>query len=88
MSVSRGLRVCVVCCVLIVAGLWCAGLWCREQQLLEKRMASAGFDLDKYHHLMRTRERYKRYMSSKAAYAAVTGTQHAAQSEAAKLKES
>lgn len=61
---------------------------CREQQLLEERMASAGFDLDKYHHLMRTRERYKRYMSTKAAYAAVTDTQHAAQSEAAKLKES
>lgn len=36
-----------------------------EQQVLEKRMAAAGFDLDKYQHLMRTRERYKRYMATK-----------------------
>jgi hypothetical protein len=28
-------------------------------------MAAAGFDLDKYQHLIRTRERYKRYMATK-----------------------
>jgi hypothetical protein len=38
-----------------------------EQQLLEKRLAKAGFDIDKYEHLMRTRERYKRYIATKAA---------------------
>lgn len=37
-----------------------------EQQLLEKRLAAAGFDIDKYEHLIRTRERYKRYIATKA----------------------
>lgn len=30
---------------------------------MEKRMAAAGFDIDKYQHLMRTRERVKRYLA-------------------------
>jgi hypothetical protein len=44
--------------------------WCYagEQQLLEKRLAAAGFDLDKYEQLMRTRDRYKRYIATKAAH--------------------
>jgi hypothetical protein len=46
-----------------------------EQQVLEKRMAAAGFDLDKYHHLMRTRERYKRYMGISPAAAAAAPDQ-------------
>jgi hypothetical protein len=39
-----------------------------EQQLLEKRLAAAGFDLDKYEQLMRTRDRYKRYIALTAAH--------------------
>lgn len=36
----------------------------REQQQLEKVMHAAGFDLDKYQHLRRTRDRYRRYLAS------------------------
>lgn len=36
--------------------------------MLEKRLAAAGFDLDKYEQLMRTRDRYKRYIATKAAH--------------------
>ncbi|KAF6254677.1 hypothetical protein COO60DRAFT_291374 [Scenedesmus sp. NREL 46B-D3] len=34
------------------------------QQQLEKRMAEKGFDPERYTHLMRTRERYKRYLAA------------------------
>ncbi|WIA32137.1 hypothetical protein OEZ86_002987 [Tetradesmus obliquus] len=34
------------------------------QQQLEKRMAEKGFDLDRYQHLMRTRDRYRRYLAA------------------------
>ncbi|KAF8071152.1 calcium uniporter [Scenedesmus sp. PABB004] len=33
------------------------------QQQLEKKMAEKGFDLDRFQHLLRTRERYRRYLS-------------------------
>jgi hypothetical protein len=67
------------------------------QQLLEKRMAAAGFDLDKYHDLIRTRERLKKYQASTlahtmAAAAAAAGGSSGPGSEAAagtmKLKHS
>jgi hypothetical protein len=32
--------------------------------LQEKRMAEKGFDLDRYQHLMRTRDRYRRYLAA------------------------
>lgn len=60
------LAIMLLCC--------CAG----EQQLLEKRMAAAGFDLDRYHQLMRTRDRYKRYMAAKVPVGQHTDTVAAA----------
>lgn len=51
---------CLVVWPLLLLHWWGAG----EQQLLEKRMAAAGFDLDKYQQLRRSRDRYKRYLAS------------------------
>lgn len=34
--------------------------------LQDKKMSEKGFDLETYQHLMRTRERYRRYLASQA----------------------
>eukprot|EP00879_Flechtneria_rotunda_P022154 GHRR01023377.1.p1 GENE.GHRR01023377.1~~GHRR01023377.1.p1 ORF type:complete len:142 (+),score=44.97 GHRR01023377.1:905-1330(+) len=39
------------------------------QRQLEKKMTEKGFDLEKYQHLMRTRERYRRYLTAQAVAA-------------------
>lgn len=64
----------------------CCCIGCRhagEQQLLEKRLAAAGFDLDKYEQLMRTRDRYKRYIATNAGH-----EQHDEAATNGKLKDS
>eukprot|EP00878_Enallax_costatus_P004306 GHUV01004537.1.p1 GENE.GHUV01004537.1~~GHUV01004537.1.p1 ORF type:complete len:233 (+),score=69.67 GHUV01004537.1:1781-2479(+) len=43
------------------------------QQQAEKKMTEKGFDVEKYQHLMRTRERYKRYLASQAEAMPLSG---------------
>jgi hypothetical protein len=41
----------------------CCGFACCLQK---KRMAQHGFDMERYQHLMRTRDRYARYLQAQA----------------------